>query len=223
MKKCKGKSNISIVQDYLAGVRPFTEISMHVSEKDKYRKEGEKWTDSDGIEWQRKNNRSIRLTKTQGDIIREAIDDGLDCVDCGAKWKWCNTINRKMISRTSRCMDCLVDYETKLRILGIYDEYEKYRLAMYELGHLKEMKLNITETLEYFKRTGGDIVRPAESEYDPAIVWKNTNQEKIVKDAKADLKRVTALIKKGTKMTATFKQNYLSAIAKYNIKDIISK
>lgn len=223
MKKCKGKSNISIVQDYLDGVRPFTELSMHVSEKDKYRKEGEKWTDTNGIQWQRLNGKTIRLTKTQGDIIREAIGTGLDCKECGAKWKWAKDNDRKMIARTGLCYDCLIDYETKLRILGIYDSYEKYRLAMYELAHLKELKLKVTETLDYFLRTDGDVNTLPESEHDTAITWKNTNKDKIVADAKADLKNIDDLLEKGLPATAKFKQDYLDAIAKFEIKDILSK
>jgi hypothetical protein len=223
MKRCKGKSNIDIVKDYVAGVRPFTELSMHISEDQRYRNEGEKWTDSKGIQWQKLNGKNVRLTKTQGDVIREAIGDGLDCKKCGAKYKWANRIDRKMITRTSYCQDCLIDYETKLRVLGIYEAYEKYRLASYELGHLKMLKLKIKETLDYFQRTEGDVTTLPESEHDSAIVWKNTNKDKIVADAEADLKNVEELLAKGIPMTADFKQAYLDAIAKHDLEDIITR
>ena len=223
MKRCSGKSNIDIVKDYLAGVRPFTEISLHISEDAKYRKEGEKWTDTNGIQWQKLNGKSVRLTKTQGDIIREAIGDGLDCMLCGTKWKWANVNDRKMIGRTGVCYDCLIDYETKLRVLGIYPLYENYRMASYELGHLKDLKLKLQETIDYFTRTDGDIVSLAESEHDDAIIWKNTNKDKILSDAQADLKNVTELIEKGIPMTKEFKEKYLEAIQKNGLKDIISR
>lgn len=222
MKRCSGKSNIAIVKDYLDGVRPFTEISMHISEKDKHRHEGEKWTDTDGIQWQKLNGKTIRLTKTQGDIIREAIGNSLDCKECGVKFKWSNKQDRKMLSRVGLCADCLIDYETKLRILGIYDVYERYRLAIYELGHLKDMRHKIQESLDYFLRTDGDINTLPESEHDSAITWKNTNKDKIVNDATADLEKVEDLIKKGIPMTADFKKKYLDAISKFDIKDIIT-
>ncbi len=223
MKKCKGKSNISIVQDYLDGVRPFTELSMHISDKDKYRKEGEKWTDTNNIQWQKLKGKSVRLTKTQGDIIREAIGTGLDCKFCGAKWKWAKLIDRKMIGRTGLCYDCLIDYETKLRVLGIYNDYEKYRLAMYELAHLKDLKHKVKETLDYFLRTDGDVNTLPESEHDSGITWKNTNKDKIVADAEADLSRIDGLLKAGVPMTAEFKKKYMDAISKYDIKDILNR
>jgi hypothetical protein len=223
MKKCKGKSNIDIVKDYVAGVRPFTEVSMHISEKDKHRHEGEKWTDTEGIQWQKLNGKVVRLTKTQGDIIREAIGEGITCKECGIKWKWAGKQDQKMLARTGYCQDCLIDYETKLRVLGIYDHYEKYRLATYELGHLKDLRLKIKETIDYFTRTDGNVSTLPESEYDESIVWKNTNKDKILGDAEADLKNVEELIAKGIPMTAEFKQKYIDGVTKHGLKDIITQ
>ena len=57
MKHCKNKSNLSVVADYLAGERPFTQLSMHISEQGKYRKNGEKWKDRNGIEWTKENQK----------------------------------------------------------------------------------------------------------------------------------------------------------------------
>jgi ACT domain-containing protein len=222
MKRASGKSNIDIVKDYVAGERPFVQVGF-TGDKDKFRKEGEKWKDTKGIEWQKVNGKLVRLTKTQGDIIREAIGDTLSCKECGAQWKWCSAKDRKLIARTSVCMDCLAEYETKLRILGIYDAYEKYRLAIYEVGHLKEVKLKIIETIEYLSRTGGDATTIPESEYDEAIVWKNTNKDKLVENAEADLKKIEELLEKSGPIVAEIKSKYLEGINKYNFKDIVTK
>jgi hypothetical protein len=223
MKKCNGKSNIDIVKDYLAGVRPFTELSMHIPEKDKFHKEGEKWKDSNGIEWQKKDGKTIRLTKTKGDIIREAIGDELNCKLCKANWKFASKNDRKFLTRTGLCEECLINYETKLRILGIYESYEKYRLASYELGHLKELKLRIAEVIETLKRTGGNVINLAENEFDNQIVWENTNKDKNIADAEKDLKDTIDLIKRGEGITKGFKKEYLKNIKKYKLTDIISK
>ena len=128
-----------------------------------------------------------------------------------------------MITRTSLCSDCLINYETNLRVLGIYDIYEKYRLATYELGHLRDLRLKLKETIEYFTKTDGDVSTIPESEYDAAVVWKNTNKDKILTDALADLKKTEDLIEKGTPMTADFKQKYIAAVAAAGLKDIISR
>lgn len=221
MKRATGKSNIDIVKDYLAGVRPFVQVG-YIGEDGKHRNEGEKWTDSKGIQWQKLNGKIIRLTKTQGDIIREAIGDGLDCKLCKAKWKWVSARDRKMLARTGLCSDCLIDYETKLRILGIYDDYEKCRMAMYELGHLKELRNKIKESIEFLERTDGDVKTLPESEYDESIVWKNTNKDKLLEDARADLIKTEELIEKGIPITAGFKVKYIEAVAKVDLPDILS-
>lgn len=220
MKRASGKSNISIVKDYLAGNRPFTQLGYTGKE---YRKEGEKWTDKSGIEWERKGNKDIRLTKTQGDLIREAIGEVLNCKQCKMSWKWASNLDQKFLSRTGYCQNCLVDYETKLRILGIYEIYERYRLASYELGSLRETKIKIEETLEYFEKTGGDIVKLAETEYDENIVWKNTNKDKIVADATEDLNKVKKLITSGNKLIKDYKKQYQDSVKKFDLPDIITK
>ena len=43
MKRASGKSNLSIVKDYLEGNRPFIQISMAGVEELAKRKEGEEW------------------------------------------------------------------------------------------------------------------------------------------------------------------------------------
>lgn len=221
MKRGTGKSNIDIVKDYLAGTRPFVQVG-YTGDKDKYRREGEKWKDVNGIEWKKKDGKAVKLTKTQGDIIRDAIGSGLDCKVCKAKWKWVSEKDKKILTRTGLCLDCLVDYETKLRIFGIYDKYETYRMAMYELGHLRELREKLKETIAYFERTDGNIISMAESEYDDEIVWRNTNKDKILTDAKSDLEKTEDLITKGTKIIKGFKSNYVKSIKKYKLEDILT-
>lgn len=215
-------SNMDVVRKYLAGERPYLTITTHVTEKEKYRNEGEEWV-LDGIKYKKLNGKTIKLTKTQGDIIRQAIDDALDCKLCSAQWKWANNNDRKYLTRTGLCADCLIDYETKLRIAGIYDSYEKYRMASYELGFLKDKKEKLDEVIEYFNKNDGDIVKMAESEYDEHITWKNTNKDKILGDAVKDFAEVKKLIKNGKKIVGEYKKAYVDNIKKYNLPNIINK
>ena len=68
MKRAKNKSNIDILRDYVAGERPFIQVG-YTGEKNKYRKDGDKWKDKNGIEWERKNGQNVRLTKSQADLL----------------------------------------------------------------------------------------------------------------------------------------------------------
>lgn len=216
-RKTSGKSNIDIVKDYLAGVRPFTQVG-YTGDVNHYRENGEKWIDIHGVEWEKRDGKSIRLTRTQGDIIREAIGDGQSCKKCKLQLKWGNRQDSKLIRRTGLCVECLTDYETKLRILGLYEAYERYHLASHELGYLKEAKEKIKETIEYFERTDGDITKLAETEHDQNIVWKNTNKDKILTDARQDLEKVEQLIATGSLAVPQWKQEYVDGVKKYNIE-----
>jgi hypothetical protein len=214
-------SNIDVVKKYLAGERPYLTISYHQSEREKQRVEGEEWT-IDGKKYKKVDGKHICLTKSQGDIIREAIGDTFNCKICNANWKLVNRIDQKFLSRTGLCQDCLIEYETKLRVLGIFHDYEIYRIASYELSSLKEDKIRLMEVVKYFKDNNGDIINYAESEYDNNIVWKNTNKDKILADATKDLERVNELLKIGVSATKQFKKTYRDGLKKYKLPDIIS-
>jgi hypothetical protein len=54
----KGKSNIDIVKDYLAGERPFIQIGYS---GESYHKEGEIWVDNKGVQWKKENGKAVRL------------------------------------------------------------------------------------------------------------------------------------------------------------------
>jgi len=209
------KKNIDIVKDYLEGVRPFIQVG-YTGEANKYRKDGEKWTDKDGIEWERKDGKNVRLTKTQGEIIREAIGKGLDCKKCGLKYKWAGKSDLKFLTRTGLCEDCLIEYETKLRILGIYPDYEKYKLLSYELGSLKTAKQHITSAIEFFSKTSGDVTMLCNS--DGFIErWKNTNQEKIVEEATKELDIIDKRISEVIQLLEESKEKYKVAAKAYNL------
>lgn len=209
------KSNIQIVQDYLEGVRPFIQVG-YVGDANKYRKDGEKWVDKDGVEWEKRDGKSIRLTKTQGEIVREAIGDTLDCKKCGMKYKWAGKFDLKFLARTGLCESCLIEYETKLRILGIYPDYEKYKLLSYELGSLKTAKEHISAAIDFFSKSNGDVTMLCNSE---GFIerWKNTNQNQIVDDARKELETVNNRIEELAKLVVETKEKYKIASEKYGL------
>lgn len=213
MKRCQNKSNLSVVQDYLDGNRPFIQVG-YSGNKNKYRGEGEKWKDSDGIEWERKNGRNIRLTKTQGDMIREMISQ--KCA-CGQVIRWGSNLDQKFFNRTGLCESCLINYETSLRIVGVYNEYEKYKLASYELGKLKEIKEKLTDVINFFKESTGDVEAICNSE---GFIerWRGTDKTEIVNGAKKDLKTAIKKISEVTKIVSHLKRTYTTTAKKYKLK-----
>lgn len=211
-------SNIDVVKKYLAGERPYLTISTHITEKEKFRKDGEEW-EMDGKKYKKTNGKTICLTKTQGDIIREAIGEGLNCKKCGASYKWAGKHDRKYLSRTGMCEDCLIDYETKLRVLGIYNDYETYKLASNELGATKDLCDKIKETIKYFEAGDTDVQMLCNSEGFTER-WKTTNVQEIIENAKQDLENANRRIEALTRIRDEHKEKYVTATSKYGLEPL---
>jgi len=216
MKK-SNKSNIDILKDYVAGIRPFVQVGYDGNKK-KYRKEGTRWKDSEGIEWERKDGRNVRLTKTQGDFVRELIKQ--TCGVCNADIKWGDKLDKKFFYRTGLCYGCLINYETKLRIIGVYDVYERYKMISYELGFIKEARDKILEVIKYFTENSGDMEMICNSE---GFVerWKNTNGTEILENAKKDLALAKKRIALVTKAKNEAKKKYIAGAKKYKLKTYV--
>jgi len=215
MKK-SNKSNIDILKDYVAGVRPFVQVG-YTGNKNKYRKEGTRWKDSDGIEWERSGGRNVRLTKTQGDFVRELIKQ---TCKCGMDIKWGDKLDKKFFYRTGLCADCLIDYETKLRIVGVYPDYERYKVISYELGFIKEARDKVLEVIKYFEENSGDMEMICNSE---GFIerWKNTNGTEILENAKKDLVLAKKRIALVTKAKNEAKKKYIAGAKKYKLETYV--
>ena len=209
------KSNIQIVKDYLAGERPITQFG-YTGKKYVKRKIGERWTDAKGVEWEQKESGPQRFNRV-AEIIRETI--GEQKCKCGADMKWGSKADRLFFRRTGLCEDCLIDYETKLRILGIFEAYEKYKLASNELGATKDLKVKIEDTLKYFSSGDTDITMLCNSEGFTER-WKTTNAEEVVTNAKKDLEETTKRIDILTKFRDECKQKYIEDATKYGLEII---
>ena len=216
IKLHKNHSNLDTIRAYLKGDKLDIKIYNNTPEKDKHRIEGEEW-ELLGVKYKKENGKTIRLTKSQGDIIRAAIGNEVCKAEgCTQNIKWGTTRDQYFYRRTGLCENCLIDYETKLRIVGVYGDYEKYKLESYALGSLKESKIKIKELIEFFTKNNGDVTLPNEDGQLDAT-WVNTNKDKILKDAKSDLKNVKYWITQLSKTVQLYKKSYIDAAKKYNL------
>ena len=83
--------------------------------------EGDIWEEN-GKTWTIENG--LKQTITKHDKLRQIIVMPLKCPECKKAMK-VNDLNKKMWSIHNKCFDCVVEYETHLRITGKYEEYEK--------------------------------------------------------------------------------------------------
>lgn len=212
----KSLSNLETIRRWQNGEKTDIKIFNNILEKDRFRNNGDEW-ELNGIKYKKESGKIIKLHKTQGDLIRELIDDR--CNNCNCQVKWGTNRDIALYRRTGFCEECLVEYETNLRILGIWDNYEKYKLASYALGDLNNDKNKLDEIVKYFKTNDGDVTLPNEDGGTDEI-WKNVNKEVIVKDVKDDLKRIKKLIKESTLVKKENKKLYIETCKKFKLKVI---
>jgi len=213
-RKSYMKSNIKIVEDYLNGDRPLTVFGYN-GNTNNYHKEGDVWNDTNGIEWRRENGRNIRLTKSQADIIREAI--GRQKCKCGQEIRFGNKFDKIFFAKTGMCQDCLIDYEHKLRLAGIFGIYERWNICSNQVGYLKDIKSRILETIGYFSKTDGTIEVLCNSEGFMEKFHGN-NKEMILENAKRDLKECNKLLRAIEKQKNEAKKELKRRASEFKIK-----
>lgn len=216
MKKGTGKSNIDIIKDYVAGERPFIQIG-YTGKKYKKRKIGERWTDAKGIDWEQKESGPVRINRV-AEIIREAR--GKEVCLCGQEIRWGTKFDQIFYRKTGKCSNCIIEYENSLHIAGLWDEYEKYKLISNEIGHLKDIKQQIQDTIKFFSKDSGDITAICNSE-GFLERWKNTNQEKILEDAKRDLEIATKRIEILEPLKEGWKNKFIEGAKKWNLETYV--
>jgi hypothetical protein len=118
----------------------------NASENNRKKEVGEIWTDSQGKTWEQKEYGKVRInehSETMAEV--RAYLDKLN--SCSAED--CNTIklsraDKKLISKTGFCATCLAKKETIIKIDGLWQEYEDYKIYSNIIDYGKDLiaKLN---------------------------------------------------------------------------------
>jgi hypothetical protein len=119
-------------------------------------KEGDTW-EEDGKKWTIKNG--IKQSITKLDKFKHLVSLPLTCPSCKKPMK-ANELNKKMYSVHKVCLNCVVDMESKLKLEGKYDEYEKNILNMNKNASLEEFEQALDSWLDEkdtFVTEQGDI------------------------------------------------------------------
>ena len=119
-----------------------TQISFSGADKEIVkRKVGEKWTDETGRSWKQTEGGRIEFSEL-GDIMAEtrAYLDKLN----SCKADDCNTIkmgrvDKKLISKTGYCSTCLAKRETKIKLDGLWNSYEDYKIYNNMIAYGKDV------------------------------------------------------------------------------------
>jgi hypothetical protein len=116
------------------------------AENNRKKEIGETWTDSDGKKWEQKEFGRVRvneLSETMSDV-RAYLQQLNSC-----KAEGCNTIklsraDKKLISKTGFCATCLAKKEMQVKIDGLWEVYEDYKIYSNMISYGKDLleKLN---------------------------------------------------------------------------------
>jgi hypothetical protein len=195
MKKAKGKSNIDILKDYQAGVRPFTQVGYvgQPSVPSSSRKEGEIWEEK-GKSWI-KTAYGVRSHNPKADIIREEMDKMWICAKTGKNLKFSHTKYDKIaLQKTGMCFDALIEYETDLRIKGLFKDYERKKILLNQISFLEDMKKKFKEGYEYTKSHKTFEYINSNGTVD---VWENDSREELMANIRKDYKQCVRLLRQG--------------------------
>lgn len=118
-------------------------------EAEKKREVGERWTDSDGKEWEQKEGYKISVSKM--DDVREYLKKLTTCHSEDCKTVTYAYADKKMISRTGYCVTCMRKLEQVLREDGTWPFYEDYKITLNKLSFVREEKQRMEEALNGIK------------------------------------------------------------------------
>jgi hypothetical protein len=104
--------NLQKVQDMLDGNYK-NKIQVGYSNSDEHRKVGDKWTDSDGYQWEQKDGFQV---KSGGSMVSAGMFNH-QCKDCGKNCspKMAKPWDRDVFKADGRCYHCQMDYEIDLK------------------------------------------------------------------------------------------------------------
>jgi hypothetical protein len=143
-----------ITKDYSAKTQSQVGYSKEYIE----RNEGDIWEENSKT-WTIKNG--IKMTVSKLDDIKKILQLPLICPKCSKHMKNFE-LNRKMYSIHKMCFNCVIEFETKLKMLGTYKEYERNIIDKGLDVYIKELEdfmleLALNSNEESFITEAGDI------------------------------------------------------------------
>ncbi len=123
------------------------------------RKEAEIW-EEDGRTWTIKNGIKQNITKL--DSARELAKIPLVCPKCSKSMS--HHLDKKMYKIHRFCFDCTIGYESELKKLGLYEQYEKSIMKKGITAFAKDLEQMVTEFLEESTTEGNFVTESGDVE-----------------------------------------------------------
>jgi len=119
------------------------------------RKVGEKWTDEDGKSWEQLEAGKVQ-TSELGDIMAEArayLDKLNSCKSDNCKTIKIGRVDKKLISKTGYCLHCLTIRESQIKLDGLWEAYEDYKIFSNMIAHGNDIVAQFKQAYRDSKQT----------------------------------------------------------------------
>ena len=119
------------------------------------RKVGEKWTDEDGKSWEQLEAGKVQ-TSELGDIMAETrayLDKLNTCKSDNCKTIKVGRVDKKLISKTGYCLHCLTIRESQIKVDGLWDAYEDYKIFSNMIAHGNDIVAQFKQAYKDAKQT----------------------------------------------------------------------
>jgi hypothetical protein len=119
------------------------------------RKVGEKWTDEDGRSWEQTEGGRIEFSEL-GDIMAETrayLSKLNACKADDCKTIKLGRVDKKMISKTGYCITCLAKKEDKIKLDGLWEAYEDYKIYNNMISYGKDVVSQFQQAYNDAKQT----------------------------------------------------------------------
>jgi hypothetical protein len=145
------------------------------------REVGERWTDSEGKEWEQKDG--FKVSVSQMDDVRQFLQKMSTCHSETCETKQYSKADKKLIVKTGYCITCLAKFETKLKADGVFNFYEDYKITLNKLGFIRDFKQKCEDSLKSLKTNFQTVTEDGRLEnWD----WQ-VDIEQVRKDLKSDI------------------------------------
>ena len=145
------------------------------------RKVGEKWTDGDGKSWEQLEAGKVQ-TSELGDIMADArayLDKLNSCKSDNCKTIKIGRVDKKLISKTGYCLHCLTLREAQIKVDGLWESYEDYKIYSNMIAHGTDIVAQFKQAYRDAKQTYEVVQEDGKIE-----TW---NMERDVEELKAEI------------------------------------
>ncbi len=133
-----------------------TQISFAGADKEKIKRQvGERWTDDKGRSWEQHAAGKIEVSEL-GDIMAETrayLDKLNTCKSDNCKTIKIGRVDKKLISKTGYCLHCLTIRESQIKVDGLWEAYEDYKIYSNMIAYGKDVISQFTQAYNDAKQT----------------------------------------------------------------------